>query len=96
MFNDLNEFIAALDKARELARVTDSVNPDLESAAVTDRVSKAPGGGPALLFGRPPAFDLPAAVHLFGPRAPASLAPGPLDAWRCSDWPDPLSSSCLP
>ena len=30
MFKDLNEFIAALDKERELARITDAVSPDLE------------------------------------------------------------------
>ena len=41
-------------------------SPDLEIAAVTDRVSKSPGGGPALLFERPTGFDIPVAVNLFG------------------------------
>ena len=54
MFKDLNDFIAALDKERELARITDEASPDLEICAVTDRVSKSPGGGPGLLFERPP------------------------------------------
>ena len=66
MFKDLDEFIAALDRARELARVTDSVSPDLEIGAVTDRASKSPGGGPALLFERPTGFDIPVAVNLYG------------------------------
>src|SRR4051812_26242491 len=66
MFQDLNEFIAALDKERELARVLDAVSPDLEIGALTDRVSKSPGGGPALLFERPTGFDVPVAVNLFG------------------------------
>jgi 4-hydroxy-3-polyprenylbenzoate decarboxylase len=66
MFKDLNDFIAALDKERELARVTDPVSPDLEISAVTDRVSKSPGGGPGLLFERPAGFDMPVAVNLFG------------------------------
>jgi 4-hydroxy-3-polyprenylbenzoate decarboxylase len=66
MFNDLNEFIAVLDKERELARVTDEVSPDLEIAALTDRVSKSPGGGPALLFERPTGYDIPVAINLFG------------------------------
>src|SRR5512134_2575714 len=66
MFNDLTEFIAVLDKQRELARVTEPVSPDLEIAAVTDRVSKSPGGGPALLFERPTGFDIPVAINLFG------------------------------
>src|SRR5688500_8525323 len=66
MFKDLTHFLSALDKERELARVTDSVSPDLEIAAVTDRASKSPGGGPALLFERPTGFDMPVALNLFG------------------------------
>ena len=66
MFNDLNDFIAALDKARELARIAEPVSPDLEICAVTDRVSKSPGGGPALLFEQPTGYDIPVALNLFG------------------------------
>src|SRR5687767_4243377 len=66
MFNDLNEFITALDRDRQLARITGTVNPDLEIAAITDRVSKSPGGGPALLFEQPTGFDMPVAINLFG------------------------------
>jgi 4-hydroxy-3-polyprenylbenzoate decarboxylase len=66
MYNDLNDFIDALDKQRELARVTEAVSPDLEICAVTDRVSKSPGGGPGLLFERPTGFDMPVAINLFG------------------------------
>jgi 4-hydroxy-3-polyprenylbenzoate decarboxylase len=66
MFNDLNEFIAVLDKERELARVTEQVSPNLEIAALTDRVSKSDGGGPGLLFERPTGYDIPVAINLFG------------------------------
>src|SRR5687767_12899083 len=66
MFNDLQEFITVLDRERMLARITESVSPDLEIAALTDRVSKSPGGGPALLFERPTGFDIPVAINLFG------------------------------
>jgi 4-hydroxy-3-polyprenylbenzoate decarboxylase len=66
MFNDLNEFIAALAQERELARIADRVSPDLEIAAVADRVSKSPGGGPALRFESPVGSDVPVAVNLFG------------------------------
>jgi 4-hydroxy-3-polyprenylbenzoate decarboxylase len=66
MFKDLNEFISALDRERQLARIAEPVSPDLEIAAVTDRVSKSPGGGPALLFERPTGYDVPVAVNLFG------------------------------
>src|SRR5580765_7701102 len=66
MFADLNEFISALDKDRELARIQEPVSPDLEICAVTDRVSKTPGGGPALLFEKPTGFDMPVAINLYG------------------------------
>ncbi len=66
MFNDLNEFIAASVASASWRVVTEPVSPDLEIAAVTDRVSKSPGGGPALLFERPTGFDIPVAVNLFG------------------------------
>src|SRR5262245_64242280 len=51
-FTDVNAFIGELDKRGELARITEPVDPYLEVAAVIDRVSKSPGGGPALLFER--------------------------------------------
>jgi 4-hydroxy-3-polyprenylbenzoate decarboxylase len=76
MFKDLNDFIGALDKARELARITDPVSSDLEIAAVTDRVSKSPGGGPGLLFERPTGFDVPVALNLFGSMTRICMALG--------------------
>jgi 4-hydroxy-3-polyprenylbenzoate decarboxylase len=56
-YEDLREWIKALEKAGELKRVRDEVSPELEITEITDRVSKmgtaqekyAPGG-PALLF----------------------------------------------
>jgi len=60
-YNDLREWIAALDKAGELKRITEPVSPRLEITEITDRVSKSGSdsakgvqgyapGGPALLF----------------------------------------------
>jgi 4-hydroxy-3-polyprenylbenzoate decarboxylase len=54
-FDDLRQWIAALDRAGELKRVKTEVDPILEIAEITDRVSKglaAKGvpGGPAILF----------------------------------------------
>jgi 4-hydroxy-3-polyprenylbenzoate decarboxylase len=66
VFKNLNEFIATLDQERELARIGEPVSPDLEICAITDRVSKSPGGGPGLLFERPAGFDMPVAINLFG------------------------------
>ena len=55
-YDDLREWISALDRAGELKRIKAEVDPILEIAEITDRVSKwdARGGrgpgGPALLF----------------------------------------------
>ncbi len=58
-YDDLREWIKALDKAGELKRVRHEVDPVLEIAEITDRASKAgkkgglkgyAPGGPALLF----------------------------------------------
>src|ERR1700704_2028135 len=76
MFRDLNAFIDALDKDRELARIQEPVSPDLEICAVTDRVSKTPGGGPALLFEKPTGYDMPVAINLYGSMKRMCLALG--------------------
>ncbi len=55
-YNDLREWITALDKAGELKRIKAEVDPVLEVTEITDRVSKWGArngqgpGGPALLF----------------------------------------------
>ena len=82
MFNDLNEFIAALDKDRELARISEPVSPDLEICAVTDRVSKSPGGGPACCSRQPTGFDMPVAINLFGSMKRICMALGVAHARR--------------
>jgi 4-hydroxy-3-polyprenylbenzoate decarboxylase len=60
-YHDLRDWIAQLDRAGELRRIREEVDPVLEIAEITDRVSKssreggAAGyerGGPALLFER--------------------------------------------
>jgi 4-hydroxy-3-polyprenylbenzoate decarboxylase len=55
-YEDLRQWIAALDRAGELKKIQTEVDPILEIAEITDRVSKntnkksASDGGPALLF----------------------------------------------
>jgi len=52
-FDDLRQWIAALDRAGELKRIQTEVDPVLEITEITDRVSKSKTGkpgGPALLF----------------------------------------------
>lgn len=50
MIKNLAQYISALDRAGELLRVDIRVDPELEIAEITDRVSKSEGGGKALLF----------------------------------------------
>jgi len=54
-FDDLRQWIAALDRAGELKRIQIEADPILEIAEITDRVSKSRDGkgdpgGPAILF----------------------------------------------
>jgi 4-hydroxy-3-polyprenylbenzoate decarboxylase len=60
-YHDLRDWIAQLDRAEELRRIREEVDPILEIAEITDRVSKSgrngrvqrySPGGPALLFER--------------------------------------------
>ncbi len=44
------EFIEALESSGELIRIKEFVDPRLEIAEITDRISKSGGGGKALLF----------------------------------------------
>ncbi len=49
-YDDLRQWITALERANELKRITTEVDPILEITEIADRVSKSAGGGPALLF----------------------------------------------
>jgi 4-hydroxy-3-polyprenylbenzoate decarboxylase len=76
MYSDLNDFLADLEKRKLLARIGESVSPDLEIAAVTDRVCKTPLGGPALLFEKPTGYDMPVATNVYGSNERMCLALG--------------------
>jgi 4-hydroxy-3-polyprenylbenzoate decarboxylase len=70
-YNDLREWIAALERAGELKRIKTEVDPILEIAEITDRVSKGADrqgnrGGPALLFENPKGHDVPVLINQFG------------------------------
>lgn len=49
-YRNQQEFIQALEKAGELVRIRTYVDPRLEIAEITDRISKSGHGGKALLF----------------------------------------------
>jgi len=76
MYSDLNELLTDLDRRKLLSRISESVSPDLEIAAVTDRACKLPKGGPALLFEKPTGFDMPVASNVFGSLERMCLALG--------------------
>ncbi|NYT43691.1 4-hydroxy-3-polyprenylbenzoate decarboxylase [Alcaligenaceae bacterium] len=67
-YRDLRDFIAQLERAGELQRITHPVSTDLEMTEISDRVLRAEG--PALLFERPMHNGAPAAMpvltNLFG------------------------------
>jgi len=74
-YPDLRAFIAALERAGELKRIAAEVDPVLEIAEVTDRVSKQ--GGPALLFEHPAGYaGRPLLINQFGSRRRMALALG--------------------
>ncbi len=62
-FDDLQSLIAFLDQKGHLARITESLSPNLEITEVTDRSVKQ--GGPALLFENPTGYDFPVLTNAF-------------------------------
>ena len=62
-YNDLGEFIAALEKAGELKRIAVGVDPVLEITEFADRAVKQ--GGPALLFENPRGYSMPVFINAF-------------------------------
>ena len=71
-YADLREFVAALERAGELRRVTSEVDPILEITEITDRISKQ--GGPALLFERVKGASMPVLLNAFGSPTRMNLA----------------------
>ena len=64
-YKNQQQFIDALDKAGELVRIKTYVNPRLEMAEITDRMSKQPGGGKAILFENT-GYDFPVLMNAYG------------------------------
>src|SRR3954454_9761087 len=63
-FDDLRDWIVHLRREGELVEVTAEVDPHLEIAEITDRVTKA--GGPALLFTNVRGSRMPLLINQFG------------------------------
>src|SRR5215831_369521 len=82
-YEDLREWIAALEKAGELKRISAEVDPVLEITEITDRVSKGAArkygrpGGPALLFENVKgANGVPVLINQFGSERRMQMALG--------------------
>lgn len=75
MYRSLNDYIARLEREGELIRIAAPVSPVEEIAEITDRISKTPGGGKALLFENT-GTDFPVATNLFGSERRMALALG--------------------
>jgi len=65
-YESLRDFIAALASEGELLRIKAAVSPVLEIAEITDRASKAPGGGKALFFENVEGSSMPVLTNAFG------------------------------
>src|ERR1044071_7662265 len=71
-YQDLREFIRALEKNKELKRVSLEVDPVLEITEFADRAVKQ--GGPALLFEKPKGHSMPVLINAFASMKKMELA----------------------
>src|SRR5215831_8277601 len=74
-FSNQQQFIDVLERAGELIRIKTYVDPKLEIAEITDRISKEPGGGKALLFENS-GYDFPVLMNAYGSERRMCLALG--------------------
>src|SRR3979409_346765 len=77
-YRNQQEFIDALEKAGELVRIRTYVDPKLEIAEITDRVSKSGQGGKALLFENT-GTDFPVLMNAYGSEKRMCMALGVKD-----------------
>ena len=71
-YSNLREFIRALEKKKELKRISLEVDPVLEIAEFADRAVKS--GGPALLFEKPKGSTIPVLINAYASMRRMELA----------------------
>ncbi|RYY63336.1 MAG: UbiD family decarboxylase, partial [Chitinophagaceae bacterium] len=71
----MQHFIEILEREGELLRIKTYVDPKLEIAEITDRMSKTEGGGKALLFENT-GYDFPVLMNAYGSERRMCLALG--------------------
>ncbi|RYZ59063.1 MAG: menaquinone biosynthesis decarboxylase [Chitinophagaceae bacterium] len=74
-YKNQQHFIDVLEREGELVRIKEYVNPVLEISEITDRISKTPGGGKALLFENT-GYDFPVLMNAYGSERRICLALG--------------------
>jgi 4-hydroxy-3-polyprenylbenzoate decarboxylase len=74
-YKNQQQFIDTLEKAGELLRIKTYVDPKLEMAEITDRVSKSGNGGKALLFENT-GYDFPVLMNAYGSEKRMCMALG--------------------
>src|SRR5437762_8347349 len=74
-WKNLQQFIDALEKNGELVRIKTYVDPKLEMAEITDRMSKQSGGGKALLFENT-GYEYPVLMNAYGSEKRMCMALG--------------------
>jgi 4-hydroxy-3-polyprenylbenzoate decarboxylase len=74
-YKNQQAFIEALEKAGELVRIKTYVDPKLEIAEITDRISKSGNGGKALLFENT-GYDFPVLMNAYGSERRMAMALG--------------------
>src|SRR5215208_2873070 len=74
-YKNLQHFIDVLEREGELIRIKEFVDPHLEIAEITDRISKTQSGGKALLFENT-GFDFPVLMNAYGSEKRMCLALG--------------------
>jgi 4-hydroxy-3-polyprenylbenzoate decarboxylase len=74
-YKNQQQFIDALEKAGELIRIKTYVDPKLEIAEITDRISKSGNGGKALLFENT-GYDFPVLMNAYGSEKRMCMALG--------------------
>ena len=75
-YKNLRDYVARLEAEGELSRIKSRVSPVLEITEITDRASKSPGGGNALLFENVEGSEFPVLTNAFGSNRRISLALG--------------------
>jgi 4-hydroxy-3-polyprenylbenzoate decarboxylase len=75
-YKHLGEFVSRIEQEGELIRIPIPVSPVLEITEWTDRMSKSPGGGKALLFEQVEGSPFPVLINAFGSMKRINLALG--------------------